>query len=152
MYDEQIRRSARRYEVEPLDFVHPLEADLFAAVSKGVSSARTIILTGTAGDGKSRLCGRLWTELGGDPGEWTANEIYQEISAVVGGRARMVGIIRDLTALPANGTYGAWEGKTALLDAINRSFFDADPDVIFVIAANDGQLLDTWRRAADVPF
>ena len=152
MYDEQIRRSARRYDVEPLDFVHPLEADLFAAVSKDVSRACSIILTGTAGDGKSRLCGRLWTELGGDAGEWTANEIYQEILAVVCGRARMVGIIRDLTALPANGTYGAWFGKPALLEAVNRSFFDPDPDFIFVIAANDGQLLDTWRRAVEVPL
>jgi hypothetical protein len=152
MYDEQIRRSARRYEVEPLDFVHPLEADLFAAVSKDVTRARSIILTGTAGDGKSRLCGRLWTELGGDADEWTANEIYQEISAIVGGRARTIGIVRDLTALPSNGTYGTWVGKLALLEAINRSFFDPDPDFIFVIAANDGQLLDTWRRAVDVPL
>jgi len=152
MYDEQIRRSARRYDVEPLDFVHPLEADLFAAISKDVARACSIILTGTAGDGKSRLCGRLWTELGGAAGEWTANEIYQQISAVVGGRARTVGIIRDLTALPTNGTYGAWVGKPALLEAINRSFFDPDPDFIFVIAANDGQLLDTWRRAVDVPL
>lgn len=152
MYDEQIRRSARRYEVEPLDFIHPLETDLFAAVSKDVARASSIILTGTAGDGKSRLCGRLWTELGGDAGEWTANEIYQEISTVVGGRARTVGIIRDLTALPANGTYGAWSGKPALLEAVNRSFFNPDPDFIFVIAANDGQLLDTWRRAVEVPL
>lgn len=152
MYDEQIRRSARRYEVEPLDFVHPLEAELFASVSRGVAKARTVILTGTAGDGKSRLCGRLWTELGGDAGEWTANEIYQEIVADVGGRARTVGIIRDLTALPTGGTYGRWVGKPALLEAINRSFFEPVPDNIFVIAANDGQLLDTWRRAADVPL
>lgn len=152
MYDEQIRRSARRYDVEPLDFVHPLEADLFAAVSKDVSRARSVILTGTAGDGKSRLCGRLWSELGGDAGEWTANEIYQEISAVVGGRVRTVGIIRDLTALPSNGIYGDWIGKVALLEAINKSFFELDPDFIFVIAANDGQLLDTWRRAVDVPL
>jgi len=152
MYDEQIRRSARRHGVEPLDFIHPLEADLFAAVSKDVRGARSIVLTGTAGDGKSRLCGRLWTELGGDAGEWTANEIYQEIVAVVGGRSRTVGIIRDLTALPTNGTYGAWVGKSALLEAINRSFFEPDPDFIFVIAANDGQLLDTWRRAIDVPL
>ena len=152
MYDEQIRRSARRYEVEPLDFVHPVEAELFASVSRGVGKARTVILTGTAGDGKSRLCGRLWTELGGDAGEWTANEIYQEIVSEVGGRVRTVGIVRDLTALPTTGTYGRWVGKSALLEAINRSFFEPDPDNIFVIAANDGQLLDTWRRAIDVPL
>lgn len=151
MYDEQIRRSARRYEVEPLDFVHPLEPELFASVSRGVAKARTLILTGTAGDGKSRLCGRLWTELGGDADEWTANEIYQEILAEVGGRVRTVGIVRDLTALPTTGTYGRWVGKSALLEAISRSFFEPDPDNIFVIAANDGQLLDTWRRAVDVP-
>ncbi|MQB07189.1 hypothetical protein DXT91_24200 [Agrobacterium tumefaciens] len=152
MYDEQIRRSARRYDVDALDFVHPLEADLFAAVSEGAERARSIILTGTAGDGKSRLCGRLWAELGGNSDDWTANEIYQEISAEIAGRARTVGIIRDLTALPAQGTYGLWEGKNALLEEVNRSFFSADPDWIFVVAANDGQLLDTWRRSAEVPL
>ncbi|NRQ17689.1 hypothetical protein BHMPCIPO_04951 [Ensifer sesbaniae] len=152
MYDEQIRRSARRYDVEALDFAHPLEVDLFAAVSKSAERARSIILTGTAGDGKSRLCGRLWTELGGSSDEWTANEIYQEISSEIAGRVRTVGIIRDLTALPAQGTYGIWEGKNALLAEVNRSFFSPDPDWIFVVAANDGQLLDTWRRAAEVPL
>jgi hypothetical protein len=152
MYDEQIRRSARRYDVEALDFAHPLEVDLFAAVSKSAERARSIILTGTAGDGKSRLCGRLWTELGGSSNEWTANEIYQEISSEIAGRVRTVGIIRDLTALPAQGTYGIWEGKNALLAEVNRSFFSPDPDWIFVVAANDGQLLDTWRRAAEVPL
>lgn len=152
MYDEQIRRSARRYDVEALDFAHPLEADLFAAVSKVAERACSIILTGTAGDGKSRLCGRLWTELGGSSDEWTANEIYQEISTEIAGRVRTVGIIRDLTALPAQGTYGIWEGKNALLEEVNRSFFSQDPDWIFVVAANDGQLLDTWRRSAEVPL
>lgn len=152
MYDEQIRRSARRYDVEALDFVHPLEGDLFAAVSQSAEYARSIILTGTAGDGKSRLCGRLWTELGGSTDDWTANEIYQEITAVVAGRERKIGIIRDLTALPSQGTYGVWEGKNALLGAVNKSFFDRDPDLIFVVAANDGQLLDTWRRAGEVPL
>ncbi|WP_210310805.1 hypothetical protein [Pseudorhizobium halotolerans] len=151
MYDEQIRRSARRYDVEALDFTHPLEADLFTAISKSAERARSVILTGTAGDGKSRLCGRLWTELGGSSDDWTANEIYQEVSAAVAGRERKVGIIRDLTALPAQGTYGVWDGKHALLEAINRSFLDPDPDLIFIVAANDGQLLDTWRRA-DVPL
>jgi hypothetical protein len=151
MYDEQIRRSARRYDVEALDFTHPLEADLFTAISKSAERARSVILTGTAGDGKSRLCGRLWTELGGSSDDWTANEIYQEVSAAVAGRERKVGIIRDLTALPAQGTYGVWDGKHALLEAINRSFLDPDPDSIFIVAANDGQLLDTWRRA-DVPL
>lgn len=152
MYDEQIRRSARRYDVDALDFAHPLEADLFAAVSTNSERARSIILTGTAGDGKSRLCGRLWTELGGSSDEWTANEIYQEITAEIAGRVRTVGIIRDLTALPAHGTYGIWEGKNALLAEVNRSFFSQDPDSIFVVAANDGQLLDTWRRASEVPL
>lgn len=152
MYDEQIRRSARRYDVDALDFVHPLETDLFSAVSKGAKRARSIILTGTAGDGKSRLCGRLWTELGGSSDDWTANEIYQEITAEIAGRVRTVGIIRDLTALPSQGTYGIWEGKNALLEEVNKSFFSVDPDWIFVVAANDGQLLDTWRRSAEVPL
>ena len=43
-------------------------------------------------------------------------------------------------------------GKSALLEAINRSFFEPDPDSIFIIAANDRQLLNTWRRAVNVPL
>ncbi|MGO8396593.1 hypothetical protein ACC760_39440, partial [Rhizobium ruizarguesonis] len=61
MYDEQILRSARRYDVDALDFVHPLEADLFSSVSKAAERARSIILTGTAGDGKRRPQSRLFT-------------------------------------------------------------------------------------------
>ena len=58
MYDEQILRSANRLGVRALDFVHPVEEELLAALSPISPEARTVVLTGTAGDGKSRLCAR----------------------------------------------------------------------------------------------
>ena len=151
MYDEHILRSARRLGVRAIDFAHPLEADLLEALSPSAPAARSIVLTGTAGDGKSRLCGRAWWSIGGDPVAWASDEIYHETRATVAGRARKVGIIRDLTALPHAGRYGAHPDKHALLRAVSASVFDPDPDQVYIVAANDGQLMEGWRRLGDSP-
>lgn len=152
MYDEQILRSANRLGVRALDFVHPVEEDLLAALAPGAAEARTVVLTGTAGDGKSRLCARAWMALHGDPDAWASDEVYHETVAEVAGRARTVGVIRDLTALPDAGPHGIHADKRALLCAVSASLFDPDPDRVFVVAANDGQLMEGWRRLGDAPL
>lgn len=146
MYDERIQKSARRYGVDAINFAHPYEARLLAAISPTAPKAMSVILTGTAGDGKSRLCGRVWKALGGDDRAWSSDDIYHETSAEIAGKHRVVGIIRDLTALPEQGPYGAFPDKTTLLQAVSKAFLDPDPPIIYVVAANDGQLMDTWRR------
>lgn len=151
MYDEHIQRSARRLRVRPIDFPHPLEAELLTLLSPTAEAAVSVVLTGTAGDGKSRLCGKAWAALGGHEGSWATDEIYHEVDAVVAGRTRRVGVIRDLTGLPNAGPHGRHPDKTSLLQAVGASFFADDPDEIFVLAANDGQLLEAWGRLADDP-
>lgn len=146
MYDERIQKSARRYGVDAINFAHPFEARLLAAISPSATKAMSVVLTGTAGDGKSRLCGRVWQSLGGDERAWGFDDIYHQTRALIAGRERTVGIIRDLTALPELGPYGAFADKTTLLHDVSKTFLDADPDTIYVVAANDGQLMDTWRR------
>ncbi|NKJ82564.1 hypothetical protein GFL60_25475 [Rhizobium leguminosarum bv. viciae] len=146
MYDERIQKSARRYGVDAINFAHPYEARLLAAISPDAPKAMSVVLTGTAGDGKSRLCGRVWKALGGDERTWGLDDIYHETRAQIAGRERVVGIIRDLTALPEQGSYGAFADKASLLHAVSSAFLDPDPDTIYVVAANDGQLMDTWRR------
>ena len=68
MFDEHIRRSAGRLEVAPITFDHPMERALMATLSDDPSNLGAVVLTGTAGDGKSHLCGRVWRALGGDAG------------------------------------------------------------------------------------
>lgn len=145
MYDEHIQRSARRLDVRPISFVHPVETEILALLRPEANRARSIVLTGTAGDGKSRLCGHAWSALGGDAQIWTTDEVYYETSAVVAGRMRTVGIIRDLTKLKG-GSFGPFADKDALLTAVSRAMLEDDPSHVFIVAANDGQLMETWRR------
>jgi hypothetical protein len=149
MYDEHIQRSARRLRVRAIDFPHPVEAELLALLTPSAEFATSIILTGTAGDGKSRLCGKAWSALEGDEASWASDEIYHEARAQIAGRERTVGVIRDLTGLPSAGPHGPYADKQSLLEAVSASFFEADPDAIFVVAANDGQLMEAWRRLGE---
>lgn len=59
--------------------------------------------------------------------------------------------IRDLSGwAPQQGL--PWEkDKEDLLKRFCRSLFDASTDEIFLIAANDGQLIESWRRLSDSP-
>lgn len=149
MYDEHIQRSARRLRVRAIDFPHPVESELLALLSPSAEVATSIVLTGTAGDGKSRLCGKAWSALEGDEASWASDEIYHEARAQIAGRERTVGVIRDLTGLPSAGPHGPYADKQSLLEAVSASFFNDDPDAIFVVAANDGQLMEAWRRLGE---
>lgn len=149
MYDESIQRAAKRAGISPLNFVHPYENELLALVQPNAAKATSIVLTGTAGDGKSRLCARLWDAVGGNQTSWYSSEIYHETTAEIAGKRRTVGVIRDLTALPEDGPYGDYADKQALLEAVSRAFLEDDPSTIYIVAANDGQLMDVWRRLGD---
>lgn len=146
MYDEHIRRSAKRLGIRPLEFSHPLEDEVLSLFVPFRSNVRSVVLTGTAGDGKSHLCGKAWRQIGGDMAEWSSDEIYYQRQATVAGRLLSVHIIRDLTALPQFDDRGRYRSKQELLELFCKSLFDANPNNVFLIAANDGQLLESWQR------
>ncbi|MDQ0546635.1 hypothetical protein QO001_005587 [Methylobacterium brachiatum] len=149
MYDEHINRSAKRLDVRPISFHHPVQTKLLALLQADANRARCVVLTGTAGDGKSRLCGRAWSALGGDGAVWATDQLYYETAATIAGRARTVGVIRDLTKLPGFGPVGPYADRRELLCAVSAAMLDPDPDRIFIVAANDGQLMEAWRRLGD---
>ena len=80
MFDEHIRRSASRLGVRPISFKHPLEDALLSAFGPNAEEPRSAVLTGTAGDGKSHLCGRVWAMLNGSTKEWSTDEIYFQLT------------------------------------------------------------------------
>ena len=144
MYDEHIRRSAARVKLDPLLFEHPIEEELLSLFSMSASSPTSVVLTGTAGDGKTHLCRRVWNQLGGANSDWDTDRAYFDIKTHIGGRETTVHIIRDLTGLPESGESGSFATKTDLLKYFSRNIFDKDSNSVFLIAANDGQLIDTW--------
>jgi hypothetical protein len=148
MFDEHIRRSASRLGVLPVHFRHPLEDDVLAPFTTD-EKARVVVLTGTAGDGKSHLCGRVWQELGGTAAEWTSDDVYFQLSTERAGHPITLHVIRDLTALLEEDPAGRYSSKAHLLGKLSEALFEPGHDV-FLIAANDGQLIETWRKLGEM--
>src|SRR5262245_31432483 len=66
MYDETIQRSARRQHIQPIDFEHPTQEEIVKCFMRPTPDPVSVILTGTAGDGKTHLCRQVWMALKGD--------------------------------------------------------------------------------------
>ena len=151
MFDEHIRRSSGRLGVSPVAFKHPLEEQVLNLLKDNPKTPTSIMLTGTAGDGKSHLCGRVWQTLGGPPEAWSSDDIYFQLPVAIQGREIVLHLIRDLTALPDYDSAGRYASKASLLEQLSASLFDPESKQTFLVAANDGQLIETWRRESDVP-
>jgi hypothetical protein len=142
MYDETIQRSARRAGVSPIEFNHPYYDELIKITKEPTTTPSSVILTGTAGDGKTHLCRQAWNELGGEGNKWDHDDPYLILCT----GNRKVHFIRDLSAwAPQQGQ--EWTvGKAELLTRMCQGFFENIGNESFIIAANDGQLIESWRR------
>jgi hypothetical protein len=149
MYDEHIRRSAQRAGVGAIAFTHPLEEEIFSLFRAGMARPCSVVLTGTAGDGKTHLCRKIWAEIGGGEEEWSSNDIYYRRPTNIGGRPVTVHVIRDLTALPRQDHRGGYTDREELLMLFCRTLLDPVAHDVFLIAANDGQLIEPWHRLPD---
>lgn len=151
MYDEHIQQAARRAHVRPITFAHPLHQDILSLFQSD-HDPTSIVLTGDAGDGKTHLCREVWQELTGDTAGLTGRPYVKTTHNCPSGRPITIHVIKDLSewATP----HGmAWEAeKQTLLERFCRSVFETSPSDVFLIAANDGQLVESWRRLGDDPY
>jgi hypothetical protein len=160
MYDETIQRSARRQGIVPIEFEHPTQDEIVNCFNQATADPVSVILTGTAGDGKTHLCRQIWKVLKGNDEDWGSDNPHLTITfhypkdRVVWPdskdeslyRAVTIHFIRDLSGwAPQQGA--SWEPeKEKLLQGFCHSLFNPDAGEIFLIAANDGQLIESFRR------
>jgi hypothetical protein len=160
MYDETIQRSARRQKITPIEFEHPMQDLVLGCFDRRTVDPVSVILTGTAGDGKTHLCRQVWKMLKGDEAAWASDDPHlslgfpypkDRLAWPVSGNPELyrtvtIHFIRDLSGWVSQG--GAeWEpDKKALLLSLCHSIVTPDGDEIFLIAANDGTLLESWRK------
>jgi len=166
MYDETIQRSARRAGIAPLNFEHPAQREVLMCFTQDTCDPVSVVLTGTAGDGKTHLCRQVWQALAGEPEAWASDSPYLNLVFAYPKDRKLwpdskdaslyrrvtIHFIRDLSGwAPQQGL--PWEPeKEALLQRLCRSLFDPSSDEVFLIAANDGQLIEAWRRLSDSEY
>jgi hypothetical protein len=139
MYDERIERSRQRAGVDPGIRLPAPSIDEALAVLRAENPA-SVVLTGTAGDGKTYQCRQIWLQLGGDPEAWEAgkSETPGVLELALGNRRLLV--VKDLSELNA-------EAAKAFFECIFESLSDEVRPTLFLIAANVGQLHDEWQKA-----
>lgn len=134
MYDEHIESAARRSRVNPLRFD---TGGLFEEIVRNFRSdqPRSVVLTGTAGDGKTYLCREVWTSLGGDAEVWEGDAKVRVLELEFGAQLR---VIKDLSELTVD--------EAQVLAPMAEAMFAHLPRAVYLVAANDGQLRQAWER------
>lgn len=133
MFDEYVSRALVRAKVEPISLSAPLLEDMVRHIES--KTPGSILIAGTAGDGKTYHCRALWERIGGDPKEWSSKGNVKELSLADG---RLAVFIKDLSEF--NG-----EESDLPLQRLERSVLEGDDSEVVILAANHGQILDRLR-------
>lgn len=138
MYDELIQREIEHYGINPpIRIAPPRMGDLIKNFEN--PEPKNVVLTGTAGDGKTFHCRRVWEHFGGSTQEWAKGRKVARLN-LPGGRE--LAIVKDLSELTT-------EQKTEIMPDLASAVRGRDRGAVYLVAANDGQLLATWRNWAE---
>lgn len=139
MYDELIQAEIDRKGIVPPIQITP--SKLPAILENFRSSApRSVVLTGTAGDGKTYHCRRVFQEFADNPQEWQKGE--KIVSLPLSGSGKTLRIVKDLSELTTT-------EKNDLLPGFMDAIGDKNSPNVYLVAANDGQLLASLRDWAE---
>jgi hypothetical protein len=133
MFDEYVSGAVGRAKVQPIRLATPLLDDMVQHIES--KAPGSMLIAGTAGDGKTYHCRALWARLGGDPKAWSAKGNIKELRLRDG---RLAVFIKDLSEF--NG-----QESDMPLQRLEDSVLGGDDSEVLVVAANHGQVLDRLR-------
>lgn len=139
MYDELIQTEITKHKVDPQIRIEPAYLKKLIANFQDEDPSN-VILTGTAGDGKTYHCRRVWEEFGGEAELWQRGEKIVGLDLPHNGK-RLV-IVKDLSELSTR-------EKAGLFPDLVAAASGRGDNTIYLIAANDGQLISSWRDWAE---
>ena len=134
LFDEYVTGALDRAKVRPILLSSPMLDRLKARVES--RAAGSILVAGTAGDGKTYHCRSLWIWLGGSAKEWASSSKVKSLSLADG---RRVVFVKDLSELSD-------DQSDDVLGLLERSTLGGEDGEFAVIAANHGQILERLRR------
>ena len=134
MYDEFVSEAEEKTKCKPIT----IQQELIEKVSKKLlEETKTIILTGTAGDGKTYLARKIVQNIIGEYPKWEKTQTIYEMkhdSLALGS----IKIIKDLSELSER-------EKDKIYPDIKESLTGENQEV-FIICVNDGHLLRFFRE------
>ena len=141
MQAEHVDALARHYDIPKISFPHPARDQVLSYFDADGSKFHNMVLTGTAGDGKTSLCLALVERLGGtrEDGLGTATARLQTASG-----PRSVTVIFDVTAWRSRQGGYLVQSNLDLLEQLAASVY-GESEEFFVLAVNDGQLHELFR-------
>ncbi|RRA23381.1 hypothetical protein DF038_11205 [Burkholderia cepacia] len=134
MFDEYVAGALARAKIQPIGLSTPLLESMVEHIES--KAPGSMLIVGTAGDGKTYHCRALWMRMGGDPKVWSAKGNSKELLLADG---RLAVFIKDLSEF--NG-----EESDLPLERLERSVLGGDDSEVVILAANHGQLLDRLRQ------
>lgn len=151
MYAETVSQQALAYGVVPLAFEHPEAEALAEAIAPEQGALTNVILTGTAGDGKTSLCSELWYRLTGDKSRKAGKDRsnYGKVVVATPQGDRTLHFIFEFSGFTPE-QHQPWKAEQIdLLNRFARSVFDPEPSEYFVVAGNDGKLVQAFDSLPD---
>jgi len=139
MYDERIHSEIDYYGIEKPIEIEPVRLRDIIENFKS-EKPKNVILTGTAGDGKTYHCRRVWEHFNGDADRWKSGKKIVGIKLPT--TKQQLIIIKDLSELTPS-------EKENIFPELASAVRNKDSHKIFLVAANDGQLLASWRDFAE---
>ena len=142
---EQVDRLADRLGLPRLSFPHPVWEDLTKSYPTDTGEFKTVVLTGTAGDGKTTLCFQLVEKLSGSiPNADATSAGFQTFEIQTATGSKKVTMIYDVTG------WRKREGRTLSSENVElleqaAAHVHGTGGHAFVLAVNDGQLHETIR-------
>jgi hypothetical protein len=133
LFDEYVSGAVSRAKVQPIRLATPLLEDMVKHIESRAPGS--MLIAGTAGDGKTYHCRALWERLGGDPRIWTSKGNVKELQLADG---RLAVFIKDLSAFND-------QESDLPLERLERSVLGSDDSEVLIVAANHGQILNRLR-------
>lgn len=130
--DEYVRKVASQLNVEPLDVKFPWQEEILTKF-KFSEEPKLIILTGTAGDGKTKLCRDIVKSLDGqsfDEVEWNKNSFFSSDHRI---------IVKDFSELTK-------EEKSVIIEELLCVLKNGKVSKPILIAVNDGVLVESLDK------
>jgi hypothetical protein len=137
LFDEHVNTALMQAGVAPIVLPTPHVDEMLLYVQQ--VDGGSLLIAGTAGDGKTYHARQLWLRLGGSDKVWGIRDKIKSLE--LPGNRRAV-FIKDLSELK-----GA-EGD-GILDGLEASVSGASTETVYVIACNHGQILDRLRKHKD---